>query len=465
MQLVKLTTAERINTLHRICVVFAILLSCSFLDANAQDNSPYSRYGIGDLVPSTHIIGRSMGSISAGYADIYGLSINFNNPASYSSFQTARELKSNKVISGRAVFDVGLNFENRTLKEPAVTNKFVANNALFSYIQVGMPIKPNWGISFGLHPISRISYKIINNERLKDPITGLPIDSASTRFEGDGGTYLASLGTGFKIKNLSLGINVGYMFGKKDYKSKRSFINDTVNYYQANFETASSYGNLYFDAGAQYKIQLNKKVTLTLGAYGNLSQNLNATKDVLRETFVFDANQGDVRLDSVSDQKNIKGKLLYPTSYTVGFVAQKLPLGKEGGWLLGIDFTQQNWDKYRFYGQTDLVRNKWELRLGTELRPAPKRNYFSNVAYRFGFFTGPDYIKVKENLNRFGISFGLGLPIANYNRLSPGQATLINFAFEYGKRGNNNNLLRENTFRFSLGFSLSDFWFIKRKYD
>jgi hypothetical protein len=187
----------------------------------------------------------------------------------------------------------------------------------------------------------------------------------------------------------------------------------------------------------------------------------------LRETFIFDATQGDIRLDSVSDQRNVKGKLIYPSSYTIGFVTQKLPTpdGKEGGWLFGIDFVNQNWDQYRFFDQTDLVRNKWELRLGTELRPAPKRNYFSNVSYRAGFFIGPDYIKVDQKLSQFGISFGMGLPVVNHNRLSPGQATLINLAFEYGKRGNNNNLLRENTFRFLLGFSLSDFWFIKRKYD
>jgi hypothetical protein len=467
MQLVKLTTAEKINTLHLKCLAFLILISCSLLRVNAQDNSPYSRYGIGDLVPSTHIIGRGMGSISAGYADPYGLTINFNNPASYSSFQTLRELKSSKIVSGRAVFDVGLNFDNRTLKESGTSKTFVANNALFSYIQVGMPIKPNWGLSFGLHPISRISYKIAQSERLKDPLTGLPIDSALTRYEGDGGMYLGSIGTGFKIKNLSLGINAGYLFGKKDYKTKRTFINDTVDYYQANYETASTYGNVYFDAGAQYKIQLNKKVTLTLGAYGNIKQNLKASKNVLRETFIFDATQGDIRLDSVSDQRNVKGKLIYPSSYTIGFVTQKLPTpdGKEGGWLFGIDFVNQNWDQYRFFDQTDLVRNKWELRLGTELRPAPKRNYFSNVSYRAGFFIGPDYIKVDQKLSQFGISFGMGLPVVNHNRLSPGQATLINLAFEYGKRGNNNNLLRENTFRFLLGFSLSDFWFIKRKYD
>lgn len=464
MRLVNLITSKKIKTLHGTCWTLILLFSCFFLSTNAQDNSPYSRYGIGDLVPTTHIVGRAMGGISAGMADYYGLSINFSNPASYSSFQTLSELKSKKIASGRAVFDVGLNFDTRTLKEPATANKFVANNALFSYIQIGLPLKANWGLSFGLRPVSRISYKIAEIGRLKDPVTGTPIDSAVTRYEGDGGTYLASLGTGFKIKNLSLGVNAGYLFGRKDYKTKRTFINDTVTYYQANFETSSNYGSLYFELGVQYKIQLNKKITLTLGAYGNTTQKLNATKDILRETFSYDAAFGDTRLDSIYDQKNIKGKLVYPSSYTIGFVLQKLPEAKEAGWLLGIDLMQQNWDKYRFFGETDLVMNKWELRVGTELRPAPTRNYLSNVSYRAGFFIGPDYIKLDKKLPQFGVSLGMGMPM-KLNRQAPNQATIINLALEYGKRGNNNNLLRENTFRFSLGFSLSDFWFIKRKYD
>ena len=50
----------------------------------AQDNSPYSRYGLGDLTPNTNIVNRGMGSFSAAYSD--PLSINFSNPASYAAF-------------------------------------------------------------------------------------------------------------------------------------------------------------------------------------------------------------------------------------------------------------------------------------------------------------------------------------------------------------------------------------------
>ena len=57
------------------------------------------------------------------------------------------------------------------------------------------------------------------------------------------------------------------------------------------------------------------------------------------------------------------------------------------------------------------VRDKWELRAGAQLRPVPKANYFSNVAYRAGAFFGPDYIYVNEKLPVFGASFGIGITV------------------------------------------------------
>ena len=116
MQLAKLITPKKIKTLHCFSLTIMVLFLTTVEPVFAQDNSPYSRYGIGDLVPSTPINNRGMGGISAGYTDF--LSVNFSNPASFSSFQAVLEQKSKKLISGRAILDFGLNFENRTLREP-----------------------------------------------------------------------------------------------------------------------------------------------------------------------------------------------------------------------------------------------------------------------------------------------------------------------------------------------------------
>ncbi|HVE60392.1 MAG TPA: hypothetical protein VNA26_01140, partial [Chitinophagaceae bacterium] len=161
-----------LNSLRTFIATF-FLFSVQFVFA--QDNSPYSRYGLGDVVPNTNIVNRALGGITAGYGDF--LSINFNNPASYSQFQTLIEAKSSQPISGRVLLDVGVNIENRTLRSPNNPEKFTSSNALFSYLHIGVPLRKNWGLSFGLKPLTRISYEITRNERLKDPFTGLPIDS------------------------------------------------------------------------------------------------------------------------------------------------------------------------------------------------------------------------------------------------------------------------------------------------
>src|SRR5688572_19138301 len=158
MPSVKLTISKKINELiarsPRLAIIFTSLILFLGFNANSQDNSPYSRYGLGDIVPSTNINSRGMGSLAASYNDI--LSINFNNPASYGFFQTVKEARAKKILYGRAILDIGLNFENRTLREPDNLEKYSAGNALFSHVQVGVPLGEKWGLSFGLRPMTRI---------------------------------------------------------------------------------------------------------------------------------------------------------------------------------------------------------------------------------------------------------------------------------------------------------------------
>ena len=458
----KIKSLEVIQRFTPVLFLNVILMTAGSA-VKAQDNSPYSRYGIGTLSPSTNILNRGMGSIVAAYND--PLTVNFNNPASYASFKTYLEQKSKKATSGRVILDAGINFGSRTLREGNNPDKFTSNDAYFSYIQVGIPLKQNWGLSFGIRPVSRIYYKLARRELLKDPLTQQPIDSALTEFNGEGGAFLPSIGTGFAIKNFSIGINAGYLFGRKDFSSKRTLFNGTVEYKNANYQTQTYFGSLFYSAGIQYKVNLNKLTSLTAGAFGNLQQKINARQDIVRETFIRDVTNGDVPVDSVTVQKDVRGKITYPAQYGVGFVVEKQAAIKTAGWLLGVDFIQTKWSDYRFYNTADEVKDNWELRVGGEFRPVSSKGYLSNVTYRAGFFTGPEYIYVNnKKLNQLGVSFGLGLPLANYSRLS-GQFTVINLAFEYIKRGNNSNILKENLFRVSLGLNLSDIWFGKRKYD
>lgn len=448
-------------------IIFTIVFLLVAAGAFSQENSPYSRYGIGDLVPNTNVVNRGMGGISAGYSDV--LSINFNNPASYSKFQTQPLPGSNKKVgAGRVLLDVGVNYESRTLQAPNQAIKFSSSYGYFSYVQVGLPLNKKWGLSFGLRPLSRISYKINRDEKLTDPITGKIIDSSITAFSGNGGAFLPTIGTGYSFGNLSIGGSVGYLFGRKEVTAKRVLLNDTVNYQNSNHSTRAFFGGVFFNAGAQYAITLKKdkdeETLVRLGVAGNLEQKVNATRDVVRETFFNDVNGTPQRVDSVFEKTEESGKMIYPATYTIGFVVEhKETTGK--GWLFGVDYVTGKWNDYRFFNDVDAVQNNSQIRIGGQIRPKPAANYFSNVAYRAGFFVGTDYIKIDKELKQYGLTFGMSLPIGNYSRLSPGQFTMINLGLEYSNRGKNDNLLKENLFRVSLGLNFSDLWFNKRRYD
>ncbi|MEP6595477.1 MAG: hypothetical protein ABJA71_06000 [Ginsengibacter sp.] len=422
----------------------------------SQENSPYSRYGIGNLVPGGNILNRGMGGISAGVAD--PAAVNFINPASYSNFVYT-------------TLDIGAQVDSRTLKSTDPQGKFTANNAIISYLQIGIPLlngnkkalrkNISWGINFGLRPLSKVNYKISGSGRISN------IDSVLSLYEGSGGVNEAFAGTGIRIKNFSFGINAGYLFGNKDYSTRLIFINDSVQYYKSNSATATNFGGLFFNGGVQYVINMkNKDKTrhdlIRIGAYGNIKQAYNATQDVLRETFAYNSTTGNPdKIDSVYEKKDVKGKINLPATFGLGFSVEKAHLS------FGADFEMSNWDTYRFYGQKDLVKNNWTVKAGFQYFPATteSKKYWNFVKYRGGIYFGPDYITAGNKLPQYGVSVGAGFPLKIRRSFYETQYSVMNLALEYGNRGNNNNNVRESTLRIGIGFSLSDIWFRRYKYD
>ena len=450
MHSVKLTMAKFLSLLFVACGLQ--------LGAGAQENSPYSRYGLGDLTPNHNIFTRGMGGISAAVLDYQ--SINFTNPASLASITNT-------------IFDVGVEADFRTLKSTNPAKKFNSANSYFSYLQLGFPLTTpkmlkkdmRWGMTFGIRPVSKINYKIEKNGRL----TG--IDSLNTLYEGSGGVNQAFVGTGLKIKNFSIGFNAGYMFGSKDYSTKLAFINDSITYYQSNSENKTTFGGFFVNGGMQYDIALKKDEkenvikNLRLGLYGNLQQNLNAKSDIIRETIVYDQNGGTYRLDSVYQENDVKGKIKFPAM--VGFGFSYL----DEHWMFGADLEYGNWNNYRYYGQTDAVKNSLMVRAGAQYYPAtinkPSKKYFNFVKYRAGLYYGSDYINVNKSRPEYGFTLGAGMPLTTLKQRNPyGDVVVLNTALEIGNRGNKQTSIRENVVRFSIGISMNNlFWFRKPKYN
>ncbi|MEP7141519.1 MAG: hypothetical protein ABI707_01555 [Ferruginibacter sp.] len=431
-----------------------LIVACGLQHAvYSQENSPYSRIGLGDVVPKSNIVSRGMGGIAAGVSDYQ--SINFINPASYANLKAT-------------IFDIGFEADRRTLKSINPPARFSATNATISYLQLGFPIKMAkankkdifWGMNMGLRPVSKINYKITKRERLQG------IDSLGTIFEGSGGLNEAYFGTAISIKHFSVGVNGGYMFGNKDYSTRLTFLNDTVQYAQSNTESKSNFGGLFINGGIQYDLVIKNKKNkrqsiLRFGAYGNLKQTMSASKDEIVETILFDAAGNKLRVDSVFES-NLKGNVIYPATIGAGVSYQTL------NWLFGADYETTKWNDYRFYDSADHVQNSWKIRVGTEYYPLKDntsyKKYFSFVKYRFGFYYGNDYVKVINSLPEYGFSFGAGFPLKLRKSYYETQTSMLNTAIEFGSRGNKQSNLRESTFRISVGLSLSDLWFGRQKY-
>jgi hypothetical protein len=440
-------------------LILAVLLFCA-VAADAQENSPYSRYGWGNLTSSTPISTRGMGGIGVGYVDydprydfkqIYPRSqaVNFLNPASYSRL---------KITS----FDLGIELENQILREQNVIEKYKATYVNISYIQLGIPLsrKRNLAMVLGLRPITRVNYKILSATRETNPITGNSIDTALTTYEGTGGSYQAYAGLGKAFGKFSVGANVGYYFGTKDFSTKKAFLNDSVFYYKGNFQNKINFGGLFLQGGIQYATRLSPSLRLVLGATASLKRDYNAKSDIIKGTFEFDGSGGTIIRDSVVSVNDFRGKVTFPGTYAGGFT-----LEKQDKWLVGADYTYTGWDDFRIYGAKDNVASNWKIKVGGQITPnAFGTNYWGRVIYRLGFNYGPDYIRYNnQELNQYNVTGGFGFPVRP-NRFS-NQYSLINLALEYGRRGSSQTKLQENIFRLSFGVTLSDLWFRKQKYE
>jgi hypothetical protein len=297
------------------------------------------------------------------------------------------------------------------------------------------------GMAFGLRPLTQINYSL---DELKVLPTG---DTLYNNYIGQGGLNQAYIGFGKSWKNISIGFNTGYNFGKKKIENIKSFQynSDSTHFYQT--EYSLSFGGTY-----------------------TLDQNLHGKQDILRQTGTFSTGS-ESPIDTASLSANNFGIIKIPSSLTAGIALHKKEVSNNGSfdqWVVAIEFDKSNWkDKYSFYGQPDLVSNAYMTRVGFQYTPnvLDFENYWSTVTYRAGFNIGKDYINIdQKGLDVSAISLGFGLPIRKY-RSYDYQFSVLNLALQFGKRGSSSNSYQESYFQFTAGYSLSDIWFNKRKYD
>ncbi|MGK0412137.1 MAG: hypothetical protein ACJA1B_000326 [Polaribacter sp.] len=428
--------------IRNIVVIILLFTSVTFT-AQRTSSSPYSYFGIGDQFNTATVEQSAMGGIGVAFSHYKYL--NFRNPAAYANLKYT--------TYGFGVLNNDLTIKSATTEQSSVSTSL-------SYVALAFPLGKNAGFSFGMQPISSVGYTLSN--AISD------IDGNTTEislYEGSGGVNRFYGSFGIKVfKEFSLGIEADFSFGNLE----NSIINQRGEVALATkYEEINNVRGGAVKLGAQYQKELKNELVLNAGATVKLGNNLNVTGNDYLYSVTFSGIGSEFPRDTISATE-IDGKFNLPLKSTFG-----VGIGKLDKWYAGLEYESQD-----AISTTGLSANtNGAFRYGKSNRIAlggfylPKVNsissYWNRVTYRAGVRMENSGLLVDgvgnganfTEINDFGISFGLGLPL---KRLST-----INMGFEFGKRGTiENNLIEENYFNFRLSLSLTDTnWFIKRKID
>ncbi len=414
-------------------LISALMIAGSFTTAAAQSstNSPYTRYGLGDLSDRGFANNAAMGGI--GYGLRSNGQINLTNPASYSA-----------VDSLSFMFDVGMSLKVSNYKENGITNK--AKNSSFDYIAIQFRLCKRLGIAIGFTPYSTVGYNFSSSSLIE----GSDV-TATNSFYGEGGTQEITAGLGFKIlDNLSIGASAGYLYGSLDYQSSVSFDVSSDATYVYNTIDVKSY---VADFGLQYTQKLTRSDRFTLGLVYGIGHTLSSTDT--RGIQVVD-NSGSTSY-SAADEHVVKDSYGIPHTFGAG-----LAYSHKENMLIGIDYTLQKWSDVKYENQTDMYDDRTKISVGGEFLPNPLgRSYLKRIRYRVGFYYSTPYLKLPQydGPSEYGISAGFGFPLYLFQRNS-----ILNLTGQYVRvKPSISNLLSESRFVIKLGLTFNEHWFMKWK--
>lgn len=423
--------------INKLLIASILILTQLSLAAQNNTNSPYTRFGYGELADRSFGAGRAMGGIGFGLRS--SKQINPMNPASYSSMDSLTFLFDFGASGQLSWFDDGINKQNNV-------------NGNVEYIAMQFPLHKRIAMSIGLLPYSYVGY---NFGAVRTDDSGL---NYLESFNGSGGLNDLYAGLSIDIwkKRLSVGANVGYLFGNIKHEQTNTFPGTTP------YNTVRSQNlevrDIKLDFGVQYTHPISKTENVTLGVVFSPSNRLNST--YINSTVKY-TQSGASELVSADTTKSSAFDI--PNSF--GFGATYV---KQNKLTVGADVLYETWGKANYQDSKDLFKNRVRVAGGAEFIPNyQNRNFLSRVRYRAGAHYSNSYLQINtqdadpdykgNGYNEYGVSVGFGLPLID-NR------SLLNLSFEYTKiKPGGSNMIDEQYFRFTVNYTFNEMWFWKKK--
>lgn len=407
------------------------MLPIGSLAQNINSVSPYSQYGYGQLADPSFGSQRAMGGIG------YGLRkpemINPLNPASYSA-----------VDSMSFMLDLALKAQYASLQQG--TDQSGRYSGGLEYLALQFPLAKNLGMGIGLAPVSQVGYKFkttLNFQELEG--------SADTYFVGKGGfnKVYATLSYDFFDK-LSLGVNVGYLFGDLIREKYTLPVSTGL---RLNWNDTIRAAGLLYEIGAQYRMPLNDSQEEII--FGVVYSPKTKVPIKTMEGFIsYQGNSVVQDINSISTSRTFQ----MPETYSVGISYSKI-----NKLTVGADFQYQRWEDAKFFNIIDSLSDRMKINVGVEYIPDyMESNVFKKMRYRAGAYYTNSYIQVgnQYGYQDYGFTLGFGIPLVD-------RRSMINMAFEYNiispDKRPDGLMIDERYFRFTFSYTFNELWFFKRK--
>ena len=416
-------------------VVFISILIITQLSLKAQNNtnSPYTRFGYGELADRSFGAGRAMGGVGIGLRS--SKQINPMNPASYSCMDSLTFL-----------FDFGVAGQVSWFYDGVNDRKNLNGNV--EYIALQFPITRWLAVSAGILPYSHVGYKF---GQAYTEVDAPYVES----FVGSGSVSDAYVGVAVDVwkKRLSVGVNMGYLFGTLSHERNLMFSSSSTSAYSVSYYKQLQVHDLKMDFGVQYTHPLDRDASLTIGATYSPGQQLSA------KSYNVSVVGSDYQTDTIQGQVS-------EIPHAFGLGASYM---KNNKLTLAADVQYEKWKGGKYFDSEEEFKNRVKVAAGIEFIPNyMKKLYFNRIRYRAGVHYSNSYLNVnvkdgnsyqRHGYNEYGASIGFGFPLID-NR------SLLNLSFEYVKvRPEIKSMIDEQYFRFALNYTFNELWFFKRKVD
>jgi hypothetical protein len=248
-----------------------------------------------------------------------------------------------------------------------------------------------------------------------------------------------------------------------DYGFQIAFTVDSLRHHNPMYNRDSARLDPRYDSVRKFRYRdLSDNVQILFGANFAAQTNVRAKIDSLAVNYYTNSAGYDVTKDTIELVDGHKGTVTLPMSFGVG-----IGFKKGTRWLVGADFSMQNWSSYQAFTQTQGLTNSMRISAGAQYLPLSKtkKGYFNRVYYRFGGHYTQTALELKNSqLTEYAVSIGFGFPVAFSRVLQT--YSLVNLGVEVGQRGTTNNgLVKEQFFKATLSFTINERWFQKTKID